>query len=660
MQRQLLLLCLMASSAAHYAMMHPSVFNINDTKGDSFRNNWPMSGYNFSNWWFHGNIDSPPPKGVVFNLPANGQVYTTLVTNMPMTQPTVPDPWYQFGRETTSECLTLTQLHAVLHTDNRNDTRGCALAIAYKSDPKQVTVKDFVVFSVVHDCIKQQNQSFSIPNLPNCPNGQCLCFWLWQAKGRSEQFMTAFTCNVTGAKPDAQAIDYARAQPARKCYNPARCYQGPRYPYYVYQRAGNNMPEIPHQPPYYSILYGWSEGAQHDIFINTNPNTFQQVPVPAEQRCMNATINPNKLGSRVMSNNASTFINESNTGGIISPNCQYRFYVEKGSGVLQVVSTRNSVQMYRITPTASGKSPYQLQLTSLGGIRLNGTNGTYWSIDNLEGYGQGPFRLDVTDDGMLVMTDSMGMHRWESTFKDQREENVVPWDADPTIWKTYVSDDVTGTSNGAGAGKMVLGTSTGISLQCIGLMAAHLFVFPKKAFIAYLAQSGLLDAWSYFLERILEEGAPPGKGTVFKYAANIIESYGDSQMIDPSLILFAEEQPVRASVDEFLMVEAKVREAMELSKRPPSPNGYHSQDSQYDNPMTIDDDYDFPASPTKSEFDDLTNDTRYRSLSKVFYDNYGNPIEPSSLGEDVLFIDEDGNEIESPKKSQWTLSRTKE
>ncbi|PRP88488.1 hypothetical protein PROFUN_03205 [Planoprotostelium fungivorum] len=454
MQRQLLLFCLVASSVAHYAMMHPSVFNINDTKGDLFRNNWPMSGWNFSSWWFHGNVDSPPPKGVVFNLPANGQVYTTLVTGLPMTQPTVPDPWYEFG---------------LLHTPYRNSTRGCALAIAYKSDPKQVTVKDFVVFSVVHDCIKQQNQSFSIPNLPSCPNGQCLCFWLWQAQGRSDQFMTAFTCNVTGVHSGAQPIDYARAQPARKCYNPSRCYQGPRYPYYYGQLQGNNMPEIPHQPPYYSILYGWSEGAQHDIFVNTNPNTFQQVPLPAEQRCVNATLNPHNLGSRVVSNNASTYINESNIGGIISPNCLWKFYAEKGSGVIQMVSTFNSSQLYRIS--TSVKSPYQLQVSSLGGICLNGANSTSWCVQNIEGYGQGPFHLDITDDGMLTLTDSMGMHRWESTFKDNREDQVNPWEPDPAIWKTY--DDVTETSihDVTGSSTMVLGTSTGVSLQCTGLLA---------------------------------------------------------------------------------------------------------------------------------------------------------------------------------------------
>ena len=57
--------------------------------------------------------------------------------------------------------------------------KGCALAIAYKSDVNDLQPDDFVVFSVNHTCVWYLNTAFSIPQLPACPDGGCHCTFNW-------------------------------------------------------------------------------------------------------------------------------------------------------------------------------------------------------------------------------------------------------------------------------------------------------------------------------------------------------------------------------------------------------------------------------------------------------------------------------------------------
>lgn len=70
--------------------------------------------------------------------------------------------------------------------------RGCALAIAYKSDPSTVRPEDFTVFSVQENCVRRRDTSFAVPaNMPACPNGECTCAWFWQGQNsREEMYMT--------------------------------------------------------------------------------------------------------------------------------------------------------------------------------------------------------------------------------------------------------------------------------------------------------------------------------------------------------------------------------------------------------------------------------------------------------------------------------------
>ena len=45
------------------------------------------------------------------------------------------------------------------------------------------------------------------------------------------------------------------------------------------------MPEVSLQPPNYSILYGFREGAQNDIFVNSIPRRHVTEQIPAEKMC---------------------------------------------------------------------------------------------------------------------------------------------------------------------------------------------------------------------------------------------------------------------------------------------------------------------------------------------------------------------------------------
>jgi len=422
--------------SSHMTLVHPSVWNFNDTQKGSndsypYTNNWPLGSIPFTRWWFHGLKQLAPPAGTVLGLPANGKIWVEISTNKKdtsygtgMLQPVTPVPWVQW---------------ALLHTDNRTDVMGCAMAISYQNDVNKVGLKDYVVFSVARDCIARQNQSFAIPNLPPCPNGKCLCKWLWQAKGFSNMWVTDFACNVVNPSSTATAVDVANAQPARKCFNPSRCTQGPRYPMW-YLAEGANMPETPHVPPTYSVRYGWSDGAQHDIFVNTNPNSKTAVPVPTELKCTNATINPNGLGSRITSNGPGIPSNNRTfSSGIFSPNCLHKLYVD--GDTITLVNRSGNVVTYVQSKMLPSAGPYTLKISNTGVIQLiNSTGIAVTTVDGVMGYGTAPFRLDINDDGLLSITDALGIHRWENLIKNIREDNVVSTDPDPVVWKTYTSN----------------------------------------------------------------------------------------------------------------------------------------------------------------------------------------------------------------------------
>jgi len=154
-------------------MWHPAVYGFH---GDAAKMIAPLAGKTFSQWWFKGELDSKPRDGARVKLPAGGKVTVELACGKQHTSfggapPNMNDP-----------CPTD---HPAAHAGPNIDDkllRGCALAIAYKSDAKQVKPEDFVVFSVQHRCVKKRKTEFTVPKLPKCPNGKCVCAWFWQGQ----------------------------------------------------------------------------------------------------------------------------------------------------------------------------------------------------------------------------------------------------------------------------------------------------------------------------------------------------------------------------------------------------------------------------------------------------------------------------------------------
>jgi len=104
-----------------------------------------------------------------------------------------------------------------IYSYTRDNTSRCTLAIAYKSKDVDVKPEDFVIFMVVHDCPKRQQDFVNVTNLQACPDDQCICEWLWNPKnsGTKNFYMTSFVCNGVGTDPNAIPVDIQYAIPPR-------------------------------------------------------------------------------------------------------------------------------------------------------------------------------------------------------------------------------------------------------------------------------------------------------------------------------------------------------------------------------------------------------------------------------------------------------------
>lgn len=102
-------------------------------------------------------------------------------------------------------CNTIGPLHTndTSFGDDPKDVKGCAIAIAYKSDPHDIQPDDFTVISVNYTCPWVRETDFHIPSdLPACPPGGCNCMWGWvhsQYAGTTQIYFLGYKCNVTGA-----------------------------------------------------------------------------------------------------------------------------------------------------------------------------------------------------------------------------------------------------------------------------------------------------------------------------------------------------------------------------------------------------------------------------------------------------------------------------
>ena len=137
---------------------------------------------------------------------------------------------------------------------------GCALAIAFKSNPQDVQPEDFTVMSIQERCVRQRDTSFAIPsNLPACPDGECTCAWFWQGKNSAdEMYMTAFRCNVqggsTGGIPSPVAPRIGQNTGATQPI------------YWANDRSNLDFTPGWENKPTYNSAWGWTNGAQTGAF----------------------------------------------------------------------------------------------------------------------------------------------------------------------------------------------------------------------------------------------------------------------------------------------------------------------------------------------------------------------------------------------------------
>ncbi|EAU85153.1 hypothetical protein CC1G_06169 [Coprinopsis cinerea okayama7 len=292
----LTLISLLSSVTAHSAFFHPSMWGFNVTDKDFPYDNRPVSplrDMTFNEWWFHNHLDFPPHPEDKFLLPAGSAATAEIACTKSATSyhassegGDIRDP-----NDPNNPCPNSPSI--AFHAHNEEDAMGCALAIAYKSDVNEVTPEDFTVFSVNHTCVWNRFTDFQVPKrMPPCPEGGCICAFFWvhsENGGGEENYMNGFRCDVTGAEANVN-VKVAKSRVARRCGRDEKrgrftndlgnCTAGAKTPFYWVQAERNNMFEGPHSPPVYNDLYGFSNGAQDDIFEDSYITSPLPEPAP--------------------------------------------------------------------------------------------------------------------------------------------------------------------------------------------------------------------------------------------------------------------------------------------------------------------------------------------------------------------------------------------
>ncbi|KAG9316126.1 hypothetical protein JVU11DRAFT_3803 [Chiua virens] len=272
------------------ALWHPSMWGFNVTAQTFDYDNRPvvpLANMPFSKWWFHNHLSYPPHPDDVFELSAGQNVTMQIACNKGDTTFYASSEGGNTQQSGDPNDVCPGSPMSAYHTTGINDVKGCALAIAYKSDASQVQPADFTVFSVNHTCVWNRYTDFGVPQkMPPCENGKCICsfFWIHSADSGSEQmYMNAFQCNVSNS---ISTVGLATPSVARRCGAdpangrqdpvPGNCTWGAKQPLYWFQAEQNNMFEGTYSPPFYNDLYNFADGAQNDIF----QDSYQNIPVP--------------------------------------------------------------------------------------------------------------------------------------------------------------------------------------------------------------------------------------------------------------------------------------------------------------------------------------------------------------------------------------------
>lgn len=137
----------------------------------------PLANMPFSQWWFHGHLGYPPHPQDVFELPAGQNVTAEIACDKGAT---TFYPSSQGGNVQQGNNVCPNSPMSAYHTTGLSDVKGCALAIAYKSNASEVQPEDFTVFSVNQTCVWNRYTDFGVPaKMPSCPNDMCICAFFW-------------------------------------------------------------------------------------------------------------------------------------------------------------------------------------------------------------------------------------------------------------------------------------------------------------------------------------------------------------------------------------------------------------------------------------------------------------------------------------------------
>jgi hypothetical protein len=413
----LVLACIFYNNVqAHMSIWVPSMWG---SEPDNINANWavqPLQDQPFSGWWMHGtkSINDPPPGNAITQLPAGGTLDFEITGNKAFTSMgrglwvkpgsgprDVPDPWTNdMGGYGSSN------IHAPAH----KDVAGCALGIAYKSDINSVQPEDFVIFSVVHDCIARQLQAFDIPTLPACPNGKCVCSWFWvhnSIGGTDQMYMTAFQCNVTN--PSKRTL--GKPVPPVRCDGQMPCYLYPNWgnktntcpkakqPIYWANNERNNVanPTNWQCAPIYNSPYGFQDGAQKEIFSDS----FEELP--------------GSIGDTLISKDLDISVIHSSPDTIlVSPSSATKLVVQDDGDIVLSDVSRGKIYWNSNTAGVNGVAPYHLTMQNDGNLVLSDDVGSVFWTSNTANKGTAPYRLKLRDLVSLSVVDRDGYTLWSA------------------------------------------------------------------------------------------------------------------------------------------------------------------------------------------------------------------------------------------------------
>jgi len=147
-----------------------------------------------------------------------------------------------------------------------------------------------------------------------------------------------------------------------------------------------------HYAPIYNSIYGYTEGAQHQMFVD-------------DFKCLAGS-----LGDTLFSNSNNTLVSNPSTL-IASPSCMTKLSV--GGDGNAALTDVNSGKVYWSTNTAGkGTGPFRLTLQGDGNLVLYDSKSTsLWSSGTVN-TGVGPWTLKIRDQVHLAIVDFNGEPIW--------------------------------------------------------------------------------------------------------------------------------------------------------------------------------------------------------------------------------------------------------